>query len=731
VGLVLVRQVKLVNTPILPGVVSDDTDLAAKGRYTNADKVAFRGGRPQTIGGWSAFNASGVASGKARGMHAWTTLDGLPVVAAASESAMYAWINGSRTTITPKWADVWLEDPFSSTSGSATYTCTWAVHTVSTGGVAAASNHYLQVGDVVTFSNAKVTVGARSMNISATITAVPTTTTFQFTHPTGTANATTSLVGDEVLVTVAYRAGLATGTGDTAATRPRVWSLDNFGEELVAVASDGSPLFMWQPETAYSELITNGSLAADSDWATGTGWAIAAGVATHTSGTATSNLSQAVTGVLEGGRLYELSFTTTAYTNSGSGRSLDVLIDSTQIFPKLDRDQITDDATMTWTARFVCPASPTNLIFTANTTADVSIDDVSVKLVGIASPVNEAPQKSYAMFVDANRIVHLLGTVEADGDFNALCDRWSDQDNYREWVPDTTNLAGEFPLGRGSYLVGGGVVGERNLLLTDDTAYSMQFTGNSGSVYAISPVASGCGLIGRNALATYSGRAFWVSKNGFHSYDGAQIQTIECPVRNRLFGYLPQYQENKTFSWVNIPFGEWWIHYPHSSDGTETSRYLAFNFIEERNPWSVGTFNRTAMVRAGTFQYPIGVDTSGNIWYHEYGTAMTGTGITLPFIETGWLTGADGDKWVGCRRYVPDFEEQDGNIEFTISFKRRPQGQLNTTTYGPFLCREGQERIDFLGRGRQMKLRWESVPTTTKWRLGIVGLEILLDQERH
>jgi hypothetical protein len=727
-----VRQVKLVNTPLLPGVVSDDTDLAAKGRFIDADKVCFRGGRPETIGGWSAFNASGVASGKARGMHTWTTLDGLPVVAAATETAVYAWINGSRTTITPKWMDVWLEDPFTCTSGSATYTCTFTVHTVSSGAAAAATSHYLKVGDVVTFSNGKRTVGGRSMNISATITAV-TSTTFTFTHPTGNATGTVSTpAGDEILLSVAYRAGLATGTGDTAETRPRVFSMDNFGEDLVFVGSDGTPLWRWAPETAYSELITDGGFPTADNWAEGSEWNIAAGVATHTGGAADSNLSQAVTGVLEGGREYEMSFTTTSWAVSSADADLSVFIDSTKIFPTILRDDVTDDATTTWTFRFVCPASPTNLIFTADNDTTVSIDNVSIKLVAIASPVNEAPQKSYGMFVDANRILHLLGTVEADGDFNALCLRWCDQENLRDWTPSTSNLAGEFPVGKGSYLVGGTVVGERNLVLTDDTAFAMVFTGNSSSVYSISQVGSGCGLIGRRALTTHAGRAFWVSRNSFHSFDGAQVLTIECPVRNRMFGALPQYQENKTFSWVNLSrSGEWWIHYPHSSDGTETSRYLAFNFIEERNPWTVGTFNRTAMVRAGTFAYPIGVDTSGNIWYHEYGTSMTGTGITLPFIETGWLTGADGDKWIGCRGYYPDFESQDGNIEFTITFKRRPQGQLNTTTLGPYLCLENQERIHFLGRGRQMKLRWESVPTTTKWRLGIVGLEILLDQERQ
>jgi hypothetical protein len=728
VGFFLVREAHLISLKPLAGVVSDDTELASKGRYSDADKVRFRGGLPETISGWSAFNASGVASGKARGAHAWTTLDGERVYAAASETAVYAWIGGSRTTITPRWMDVWLDDCFTCVSGSSTYTCTFKPLNVATGSIGAAQNHFLLVGQSVTFSNGKQTVGGRSMNITATITAVSGA-TFTFTHPTGNATGTEATpVGEQILLTVAFKAGLATGTANTAIGRPRIYTMDNFGEELVFCGSDGTPIWCWQPELAYNELITNGDFASATGWAAGGDWNISGGAATN-NGSVEGILSQAVAGVLEPGRVYELSFQTTSFVANGQ---LTPLIDSVEIFPTIDSSiSNDDDFTTTWTARFVCPPNPQNLSFAAdaNGGGNITIDNVSVKLEDTAYPLSLAPQKNYACFVDANRILIALGSVEADGDFNATLIRWCDQENLSDWTPDTDNLAGEYPVGKGNYFVGGAVVGERNLVLTDDGAHVMAFTGSPGSVYSIVPVAQACGLIGANAIASYGGKAFWASMQGFHAFDGTSVLSIECPMKDRFVNKLPDYQSNKTFSFINSEFGEVWFCYPHEDDGTEVSRYLTFAFIDQDNPWSCGTLNRTIMTRAGTFEFPIGVDTSGNVWYHETGTSFSGTGITLPYIETAWLTGKDGDQWSGCRRYVPDIEGQVGNIEWTCKFKRRPQGQLNTTTLGPYLVIPNQEKVDFLGRGRQVKMRWESATSTTKWRIGVIGLEMLFDQE--
>ena len=72
------------------------------------DKMRARGKRWETVKGWSSFNASGMTSGIARGIHAYADLDGNNVLIAASASAVNAWMGGTRIDITPKWADVWL-----------------------------------------------------------------------------------------------------------------------------------------------------------------------------------------------------------------------------------------------------------------------------------------------------------------------------------------------------------------------------------------------------------------------------------------------------------------------------------------------------------------------------------------------------------------------------------------------------------------------------------------------
>jgi hypothetical protein len=724
VGLVLVSEAKLTALKLLPGVVSDDTDLAAKGRYSSADKVRFRGGKPETISGWEQFNASGIASGTARGIHAWTNLEGEPVVAVATESAVYAYINGTRTTITPVWAEVWIggsevDGVQSLEFDGTTVTGAWTIFTPSTGGVASPSPHYLEVGDVLTLSNLR----DGSTDIVLTLTAV-TDTTWTGTKTSGTAAG--SIYTDEYMVQVAFRTGVVTGTADSASERATIYSLDNFGEDLVFCRSDGSPIWRYQPELSYDELVTDGDFGAGAadTWAYGTGWALTAGEAVKTAGVS-SNLSQAISGVLEGGRIYEMVFTTSSFTAG----TLNTFIDSIKIFPQIDADNDADP-TRTWTFRFTCPASPTNLIFTASSTCNVNIDNVSITLVDVATPIQTAPLQNYACFVDANRILVALGTVEVDGDFSAMTLRWSDQENAADWVPDTDNLAGDFPLGKGNYLVGGKVVGERNLIWTDDGVYTMVFNGSPGSVYSIVPLADGCGLLGAHSVGVYSGKAFWMSRNGFHASDGAQVLAIDCPVRDLVFSKLAQYQENKTFGWMNIPYGEVWFHYADSDDdNTEISHYVSYAFLEKDNPWSCGTLDRTCMVRAGTFNNPIGVSVDGSIWYHEKGMEFLGADI-LPFVETAYLTGEDGDQWTGCRRYVPDFDRQVNPIQFTVTFKRRPQGQYNTTVLGPFIIREGQEKVDFMGRGRQMKLRWQSDNYITRWRHGVVGLEMLFQQER-
>jgi hypothetical protein len=722
---------KVVELPLVPGALSDDTDLAAKLHAVDMDKVRFRGNRAETIKGYSAFHTNGVASGTARGIHAYADLQGTPIVVAASESAVYAWKAGTRYTITPPWTDVWLGSVSHGGVASATYNgstgsvlITWNVYYPSSNESEAAP-HFLSTGDSVTFSNV-VARSSSTVTIAGTfsITAVPSPTTFVITAATGTA------VNIELpfTATVALRAGLSTGTGDMASQKARVWSIDNFGEHAVFCGSDGTPVFAWQGDTSSTSVVTNGTFSTSTGWTVGTDWSIGSGVATFTSDSE-GELSFDVS-TLTAGKMYEMSFDITSWDTDTS--RFKVMIDAVNIFPPIT-SQVNSgaDAAMarTYTFRFVCPASPSELIFMGGiaSAGTTSIDNVSIGPVTTARPINEAPTKNYALFVDGNRILNVLGSVEADGDFNAALLRWSDQDNYREWVPNTTNLSGEYPLGKGSTAICGGQVGERNLILTDDGAYTASFTNNG---YAVRLIGQGCGAVGQRCLAIHNNRAFWASKNGFHAYDGAQVLAIECPIHDRYVGQLKQYQENKVFAWLNVEHGEVWFHFPHTSDGTEISRYLVFNFLEQGNPWSFGTFNRTCWMRAGVYQDPIAVDASGNIWKHEISNVFSGT-VTLPFLETGYAVGEAGDRWLGCRRYYPDIENQTGNILFTVTGKRAPQGQNNTQIIGPLVMIPDQRAVDFRLSARQLKFKWASDASPTAWRLGIVGLEMRAQKERR
>ena len=247
------------------------------------------------------------------------------------------------------------------------------------------------------------------------------------------------------------------------------------------------------------------------------------------------------------------------------------------------------------------------------------------------------------LFVDGNHILSVLGSVEQDADFNPLLLRWCAQDNYRDWITTTENIAGEMTLGKGSYAVAGRAVGERNLIVTDDGAYITQFTSQG---YAIGLIGQGCGCIGPQAIAVHNNRAFWAGNKGFHVFDGAQVLPIECPVKDRFVGKIKQYQENKTFGWTNVEYGECWFHFAHTDDGNEISRYVLYNFQEQGTPWSFGSIVRTCCTRASVYPSAIAIDGDGILWFHDVGEDMPGD-IVLPFLETGYITAEAGDQVAG------------------------------------------------------------------------------------
>ncbi len=241
-----------------PGINRDITSYSNEGGWVDCDKVRFRLGYPEVIGGWEKYSQN-TYIGTARGLFNWVALDGSDFLGVGTESKYYIEQGQAFYDITPIRATTTNGITFAATNGSSVITAT-------------DSSHGAVQGDFVTLSGA-VSLGglitAAVLNQEYEIASVPTGNTYTFTAKdttgaTVTANASDSGNGGAG-VDGAYQinAGLNTGVGGngwgagtwgrgtwgsgatiSVTTSLRVWSQDNFGEDLLINARDGS-IFYW------------------------------------------------------------------------------------------------------------------------------------------------------------------------------------------------------------------------------------------------------------------------------------------------------------------------------------------------------------------------------------------------------------------------------------------------------------------------------------------------------
>ena len=123
-----------------PGVNREGTTLANEGGWFECDKIRFRSGYPQKIGGWTPIS-SNTYLGVARSLWNYVTLRGYNLLGVGTNVKYYVESGGVYHDVTPIRATDVLTNPFTTISGSAVVTVTDAGH----GGIN---------GDYVTFSGA-------------------------------------------------------------------------------------------------------------------------------------------------------------------------------------------------------------------------------------------------------------------------------------------------------------------------------------------------------------------------------------------------------------------------------------------------------------------------------------------------------------------------------------------------------------------------------------------------
>ena len=259
----------LTKIQLKPGIQKQTSDLGVANGYTDCDNVRFRYGLPEKIGGWQKTTDDKLI-GVARDAHHWVALDGTRLAALGTDKKLYIYANDVLYDITPvRQTNSSVPSIFTTTNGSANVTVN-------------ITSHGANVGDIVTFSGTTGLSGtsftAEQFDRSFEVKSVTSTNAFVIqqdaTESTGTATTGTATAVFDIAIapafsTFGYGWGTSTWNTETWGTARttssvtldgRDWSLDNFGELLIATVLNGST-FQWSPTTdgltGKASLVTN------------------------------------------------------------------------------------------------------------------------------------------------------------------------------------------------------------------------------------------------------------------------------------------------------------------------------------------------------------------------------------------------------------------------------------------------------------------------------------------
>jgi hypothetical protein len=243
-----------------PGFNKQATETGAEGQWVDGDNVRFRYGQPEKIGGWQQLVDETLA-GPVRDQHTWTDLNGRKYAALGTSKVLIIYYEGGFYDITPINADQ-TGCTFDSTTGSATVTVNLTSHGLSAGDYFKFKSVTLPGGGVTGYTTADFTT-----NVFEVI-ATPTGNTFTITMPSnesgtgmsaqGSATLNSYITIGPVFQTPAYGWGTDTWSAgawgeESSVTNvtldPGSWSLDNYGQLLVATVRNGAT-YTWNPSTA-------------------------------------------------------------------------------------------------------------------------------------------------------------------------------------------------------------------------------------------------------------------------------------------------------------------------------------------------------------------------------------------------------------------------------------------------------------------------------------------------
>ena len=767
-----------------PGVNRENTRYTSENGWYEGDKIRFRQGTPEKLGGWTRISQS-FFKGICRSLWAW--ISGVSTyIGTGTSLKFYIERGGQYNDVTPIRATVTLTNPF-----------TWLSST--TFQVTDAAGGYI-ANDFVTFSGATatggITLNGEYQAVSATATTYVISTTQDVTMGTDyqTFTGVSSLANGVAVTLATSSAGSSLPGGFTAGTNYYVvnTSANTFklaaapaGTAITATTLPGggitaTPQFTggftnaggtvtaaYQINTGYEiQIPTTGW--GGGGWGLG-GWGVGSSTLINLRIWSQANLGADLVFGYVGGPIYY-------WQASGGLNTRGVLLSSLG-------GTITTTATgspSTFALQYPYPngtgiqvnfttggSLPTGLSLgttyyiqnvsglSCNLATDIggaSLVAVSTTGTGVyISNLTDVPVVQNWLFIsDAYKFLFAFGANDYDSvTQNPMLIRWSDQESVTNWYPQATNQAGSLTLSHGSKIVTAMQARQEILVWTDSSLYSLQYL-QPPIVWGSQLLGDNLSIMGPNAASYAGGMAFWMGVDKFYVYDG-RTQTLSCDLRQFVFNdsgtRVNLNQTQQVFCSTNEGFNEVWWFYP-SQGSTVIDTYVVYNYLEKI--WYYGFLGRTAWLDSGLLSSPLAATYSKNLVNHEVG--VNDNTLTTPQPIEAYISSAEFDIDDGYKvgfiwRVLPDitFRGSTANNPSVVMTLKPMQNSgsgyndpesvggvsnapVTRTATLPIEQFTGQ--INTRVRGRQMVMEVRSTELDVQWQLGSPRIDIRPDGRR-
>ena len=664
-----------------PGIDKQNTPYANEGGWVDSDKIRFRSGRPEKIGGWEKYLDSPLV-GVARALHVFRTLDGTIYLAIATNEKVYLESGKGVTDITP------IRATFTSTDSDNCLATTSSSTTV----VVNLTAHGCDEGDWVTISGASAVGGvpADEINAEHKITYID---GDSFSFEVSTAATSTVAAGGGTAIFVAcqinigqvsgtYQYGWGVGTwgseawntprsSSTNTIDPRTWTIANWGEDIL-ISHAGGALYLWDATTptARATIVAN---------------------APHKIRTFT---------VTQDRHVVCFGCNTPGAANAGTD------IDNMQVRWSTQEDYTDWTPVVVNTSGDQLLTGGTEIMGAANTEGQVLIwtDDAVHSMQYIGPPYTFGFQQ--------------VGTSTGLVSPNA----WAAYNNTVYWMGDN-----------GFYVYSGGTAAHECTVqkyVFDEFDAQQQlktFTSLNRENHEITwfyPATSSEGTDLAAALNTTDTEVIVANTAGYPLTGSIQIgsETIDYSGRTDskftgctrgARGTTPLAHAfgaevaNATNNWSDEPY-----------------HYVTYSVLE--NIWWVGLLERTAWVDKGALKYPIASSTEGYLFEHEKGTDADGAPL-VAYVESADFDIGEGDSMMFVHRVIPDLT-MTGTVDLTFRSRYYSLSEQVNQTVGTVT--PSTTKIDTRIRGRQLALMVKSSNLGDDWRYGSTRIDQRTDGRR-